>query len=221
MECPSHFIDDRGIHADADKMQRVREWRTPRTYNDVQRFLGLVQYLAHYMPDVSASTTPLAGCVRNNRPFEWMPLLDKCLQSIKALACKVPILRPVDPKNPDPIWVITDGSKSGIGAVYGQGLEWQTCRPAGFLSKKFSVAQKHYRTHEHKTVTVLEALMKWEDKLLGQNFTLVTDHKGLEYFESQKNLSDRQVQWWEFLSCFNFTIMHVDGVDNKVADCLS
>jgi Reverse transcriptase (RNA-dependent DNA polymerase) len=69
MECLGHIIDDRGIHADTDKMQQVREWRTPRTYNDVQRFLGLVQYLAHYMPDVSAYTTPLAGCVRNNRPF--------------------------------------------------------------------------------------------------------------------------------------------------------
>jgi hypothetical protein len=49
----------------------------------------------------------------------------------------------------------------------------------------------------------------------------VTDHKGLEYFETQRNLSDRQVQWWEFLSCFNFTIMHIGGIDNKVADCLS
>jgi hypothetical protein len=88
-------------------------------YNDVQRFLRLIQYLAHYMPDVSAYTTPLAGCIRNNRPFKWTPLLDKCLQSIKALACKVLTLRPVDPKNPDPIWVITDGSKSGISAMYG------------------------------------------------------------------------------------------------------
>ena len=70
-------------------------------------------------------------------------------------------------------------------------------------------------------IAVLEALMKWEDKLLGHKFTLVTDHKGLEYFETQKNLSDRQVRWWEFLSHFNYTIMHVDGIDNKVADCLS
>jgi Integrase zinc binding domain/RNase H-like domain found in reverse transcriptase len=68
---------------------------------------------------------------------------------------------------------------------------------------------------------MLEALMKWEDKLLGRKFTLVTNHKGLKYFETQKNLSDRQVRWWEFLSRFNFTIMHVDGVNNKVADCLS
>ena len=75
--------------------------------------------------------------------------------------------------------------------------------------------------NKHKTIAVLKALMKWEDKLLGHKFTLVTDHKGLEYFETQKNLLDRQVRWWEFLSRFNYTIMHVDGVDNKVADCLS
>jgi RNase H-like domain found in reverse transcriptase len=70
-------------------------------------------------------------------------------------------------------------------------------------------------------IAMLKALMKWEDKLLGRKFTLVTDHKGLEYFETQKNLSDRQVRWWEFLSQFNFTIMQVDGIDNKVTDCLS
>ena len=70
-------------------------------------------------------------------------------------------------------------------------------------------------------IAVLEALMKWEDKLLGCKFTLVTDHKGLKSFKTQKNLSDRQVQWWEFLSHFNYTIMHIDGIDNKVADCLS
>ena len=112
------------------------------------------------MPDVTAYTTPLSGCVRNNHPFEWTPLLNKCFETIKALACQAPILKPISPDSPDPIWVITDGSKAGIGAVYGQGPNWKTCRPAGFLLKKFSSAQQHYRTHEHKMITVLEALMK-------------------------------------------------------------
>ena len=70
-------------------------------------------------------------------------------------------------------------------------------------------------------ITVLKALMKWEDKLLRCRFTLATDQKGLKYFKTQKNLLDRQVRWWEFLSCFNYTIIHIDGVDKKVADCLS
>ena len=111
-----------------------------------------------------------------------------CFESIKTLACKAPILKPIDYDNPDPIWVITDGSKAGVGAIYGQGPNWKTCRPARFMSKKFSNAQQHYQTHEHETIAMLKALMEWEDKLLGHKFTLVTDHKGLKYFETQKNL---------------------------------
>jgi hypothetical protein len=29
------------------------------------------------------------------------------------------------------------------------------------------------------------------------------------------------VRWWEYLSCYDYDLIHVDGVDNKVADCLS
>jgi len=129
--------------------------------------------------------------------------MNKCFESIKTLTCKAPILKPIDPKNSDTIWVICDGSKSGVGAVYGQGLDWQSCRPAGFLSKKFSAAQQNYRTHEHETIAILEALIKWEDKLLGQKFVVVTDHKSLEYFETQLHLSSHQTRWWEYISRFN------------------
>ena len=68
------------------------------------------------MPDISAYSTPLSGCVKNNRPFEWTPLLDKCFESIKHLAVKALILKPINPTNPDTIWVITDGSNVGVGA---------------------------------------------------------------------------------------------------------
>ena len=141
------------------------------------------------MPDITAYTSPLAGCVHNNKPFLWMLLLHKCFESIKALACRMLILKPINADNPDPIWVICDSSKSGVGAVYGQGPEWQTCRPAGFLSKKFSAAQQNYWTREHETIAILEVLIKWEDKLLGQKFVIVTDHKSLEYFKTQLSLS--------------------------------
>ena len=46
--------------------------------------------------------------------------------------------------------------------------------------------------HEHETLMVLEALMKWEDKLLGRKFTVVTDHKGLEY------LADSLSRYYEY-----------------------
>jgi hypothetical protein len=44
-------------------------------------------------------------------------------------------------------------------------------------------------------IAILEALLKWEDKLLGQAFTLVMDNKGLEYFQTQQSLLAQQARW--------------------------
>ena len=167
MDCLGHIISDRGIHADTDKIQKIQDWQQPHNYHDVQRFLGLVQYLAHFLPDITAYTTPLSLCTHNGKPFLWTPSLDKCFESIKSLTCRAPVLKPIDPKKPETIWVICDSSKTGVGAVYGQGPDWQSCHPTGVLSKKFSSAQENYRTHEHETIAILKALIKWEDKLLG------------------------------------------------------
>ncbi len=61
MDCLGHLLDDMGIHANADKMRAVREWPKPRNYHDIQRFLGLVNYIAQFMPNVSAFMMPLLG----------------------------------------------------------------------------------------------------------------------------------------------------------------
>ena len=167
MDCLSHNISDAGIHTWMDDMQKIQDWQQPHNYHNVQRFLRLVQYLAHFLPDIPAFTSPLLTCVRNRKPFVWTRLLDKCFESIKTLTCKAPILKPIDASNPEPIWVICNGSKSGVRALYKQGPDWQSCHPAASYQKKFSSAQQNYCTHEHEMITILEALIKWEEKLLG------------------------------------------------------
>ena len=110
-DCLGHIIDDNGIHAELDKMWRIREWRIPQNYNEVQIFLGLVQYLALYMPDITVCTTLLSGLAQNNQTFQWTPLLDKCFQRIKVIARQsLILLKPVDFNKNEPVWVIMDGS---------------------------------------------------------------------------------------------------------------
>ena len=221
IDCLGHVIDEKGLHADADKMAKIRNWHTPRNYHEVQRFLGLVQYLAHFLPDILAYTGPISVMEKNGRPFFWTPLHDKCFQMIKAICCRTPILRPIDHDRDEPIWVICDASVYGVGAMYGQGPTWQTCRPAGFMSKKFTDAQRNYRVFEQETLAILEALLKWEDKLIGYRVHVVTDHQALEFFKTQLRLSSRQTRWMEYLSRFDFDIRYVKGNSNKVADALS
>jgi hypothetical protein len=71
LECLGHMIDDQGLHADGDKMARIRKWKALHNYHEVQRFLGLVQYLAHFLPDISAYTSPLSAMTKNGQSFQW------------------------------------------------------------------------------------------------------------------------------------------------------
>ena len=97
MECLGHIIDDAGIHVDADKMRSIRDWPTLRNYNDIQRFVGLVNYVSQFMPDITSYTSPLMG-MSLQATFTWNLIHQHCFDMIKKIACKAPILKPIDPE---------------------------------------------------------------------------------------------------------------------------
>ena len=74
------------------------------------------------------------------------------------------------------------------------------------MSKKFTTAQQNYAVHGLETLVILEALLKWEDKLIGYDIHIITNHKALEFFKMQLMLTVHQCRWMDL---------------NKVADCLS
>ncbi|HZZ15741.1 MAG TPA: reverse transcriptase domain-containing protein, partial [Candidatus Sulfotelmatobacter sp.] len=220
--CLGHYRDENGLHASADKLELIRKWPTPSSYHDVQRFLGLVEYISRFLPNVSAYTTPLSGMCSNGLPFVWRNLHDKCFEMIKAITAKKLSLRPIDREDPTPVWVVCDACPSGCGAYFGQGDDWKTMRPAGFMSKKFTDAQRSYFTYEHETLGVIEALKKWDDILLGlPEIRIVTDHEALKTFMFKSHAGPRQIRWSQWLTRFRLKFIHVPGVQNRSADAMS
>lgn len=50
---------------------------------------------------------------------------------------------------------------------------------------------------------------------------VVTDHRSLEFFDKQDNLTPRQVRWSDFLSRYDKEIWYIKGRLNTVANCFS
>jgi transposase InsO family protein len=221
MDCLGYRIDKDGIHCDTTKMEKIAVWPTPQNYHDIQRFNGLVNYIGNFLPDIAFWTGQLSSCCQDQREFKWTDRLDKCFNKVKEIVASAPILKPIDPNSQDPIFLVCDASIHGIGAMYGQGSDWKSCRPAGFMSRKFTTAQSSYFTMEQEALAILEALKTWEDKFMGRKFTIITDHEALKYLMTKKNLTRRETRWADYLSRFNFDIIHVPGEENRVADCLS
>ena len=185
-------------------------------------FLGLVEYISQFLPNVSAYTTPLSGMCANGLPFLWRGIHDKCLETIKAITSQKLSLCPINHKSQEPVWVVCDACPSGCGAYYGQGEDWKTMRPAGFMSKKFMDTQCSYFTYEHETLGAIEALKKWDNELLGlPEIRVVTDHEALKTFMHKAHSSPCQIRWLQWLSRYRLKFIHVPGSQNRSTDALS
>ena len=119
------------------------------------------------------------------------------------------------------IFVTTDASDYGSGAVLLFGPTHDTARPVAYDSCTFKGAELNYLIHEKEMLVIVRALKKFRTDLLGHQFEVWTDHKTLEHFHSQKDLSRRQVRWLEFLSQYDATVHYLPGEKNTVADALS
>ena len=93
--------------------------------------------------------------------------------------------------------------------------------PAGFHSRAFNSAEKNYPTHDKEMLAIVDCLKKFEPHLTGIKFDILTDHRPLTHWQTQKELSPRQIRWNETLSRFDTQIHHIPGITNSAADALS
>lgn len=142
--------------------------------------------------------------------------------AIKALVTSVNCLVVIDYTDTSKkIFVTTDASDWRTGAILSWGETWETARPVAYDSYQLNAAEKNYPVHEKELLAIIKALKKWRTSLLGYEFEVHTDHYTLQYFQTQKDLSCRQVCWSEFLADFELKIKYIQGEDNTAADALS
>ena len=221
-----HHISACGIEANNKKIDRILNWPEPKSPTEVRGFLGLVRYIAAFLPALADHTGMLTELTTKNseRDFPaWTPRHQKAFDAIKKIVTSRDCLTTIDfakmPENK--IFVTTDASDKCSRAVLSFGPSWEKACPVAFDSMTFKNAELNYPVHEKKLLAIIRALKKWRVDLLGTPFFIYTDHKTLENFNVQKDLSRRQARWMELMSQFDAKIVYIKGDDNTVADTLS
>ena len=119
------------------------------------------------------------------------------------------------------IYVTCDASKIGTGAVLSFSPTWESAQSITFCSKLLKDAELHYPTHEKEMLAIVHALCKWQPDLVSTPFFIYTDYRMLKYFNTQQDLSARQLRWKEFLSEYEGHIVYIHGRNNTATDTLS
>ncbi|KAK7925711.1 hypothetical protein WMY93_008021 [Mugilogobius chulae] len=217
-----YIIAQGKVQMDPEKLTAVREWPSPTSRKELQRFLGFANFYRRFIRNFSRVAAPLTALTSTSHPFVWTQEAEAAFKELKLRFTSAPVL--VQP-NPDLQFVVeVDASDSGVGAVLSQhSSSDQKLHPCAYFSRKLSSAERNYDIGNRELLAIKLALEEWRHWLEGaiHPFIVWSDHKNLTYLQSAKRLNSRQARWALFFDRFNFTLTYRPGSKNLKPDALS
>lgn len=214
-----YLVGEEGLRPDPSKIQAIIEYPIPQSVKQVRRFLGLAAWYTRFISNYSDVSAPISSLTGKGKTFHWSPEAQAAFEELKNRMSSTPVLT-----NPDfdrKFHIHCDASTAGVGAVLFQYDDDNAEKPIAFMSKKLNAAQRNYNTTELECLAAVLAIKKFRHYIDGYEFELITDHASLKWLMGQKDLSGRLARWSLQLQSHKFTIRHVKGKDNVVADALS
>ena len=89
--------------------------KIPENVQELQRFLGLSNFLSKFSPRMAELSEPLRQLTRKDVTWNWGPEHQEAFNGLKAEVTKTPTLGYYDPKKP--LALQTDACTKGLGAV--------------------------------------------------------------------------------------------------------
>uniref|UniRef100_A0A8K9X5F7 Gypsy retrotransposon integrase-like protein 1 n=1 Tax=Oncorhynchus mykiss TaxID=8022 RepID=A0A8K9X5F7_ONCMY len=216
-------ISSSGMMMECDRVNAVRNWPTPTTVKEVQRFLGFANYYRRFIRGFGQVAAPITSLLKGGPVrLRWSAEADGAFNQLKALFTGAPVLAHPDPSLA--FIVEVDASEAGVGAVLSQRSGTPPkLRPCAFFSKKLGPAERNYDVGDRELLAMVKALKVWRHWLEGAKhpFLIWTDHRNLEYIRAARRLNPRQARWAMFFTRFRFTISYRPGSLNTKADALS
>lgn len=66
-----HVLSKDGLKPDMDKVRAIQEMPQPKDKTELQRFMGMVQHLAKFIPNLSEVSAPLRKLLEGETTWHW------------------------------------------------------------------------------------------------------------------------------------------------------
>ena len=177
-----------GMHPDPKKVQGITEMTAPMDKQQLQSFLGMINYMGTFIPNLSHHTELLQAMLKKDNVFHWEEQQTRSFQKVKTLIAKAntTLLRNYDRNLP--VTVQVDASLRGRGACLIQKHKGED-QPIAFASKNLTDMETRYANIERELLAIVFACQCFSTYLLGRSFIAESDHKPLEMI-AMKNLAN-------------------------------
>jgi hypothetical protein len=217
-----------GTMTDNSKIEKIVDWPTPKTLEDLRSWLGLCGYYRKFIKKYAEVVLPLEEKCKNiwtnkrkktSTHLEWNDECQLAFQKLKEALSSAPIL--AYPTANDQFIIDCDASHDTIGAVLSQkqdGIE----RVIAYASKKLTSTQRQYCITRKELFAVYYFVHYFKHYLLGRRFICRTDHRALSWMLNWRNPNTSQYcKWKQELEVFDMMVQYRKGEEHGNADALS
>ena len=145
----------KGYSPDPGKIQGISDMPAPQTKQELQSFLGAMNYLQMFVPHLSHHTEPLWVLLKKENVFAWHQNVNDSFQRIKGLLKNL-LLKPLRYYDRNrPVILQCNTSLKGLGACI-----LQDGKPIAFASKSLTDTETRYANHQMRAVS--HCIWMWE-----------------------------------------------------------
>ena len=170
------LISEKGVQPDPKKVAAIRNMERPKCKQDVQRFLGMINYQGKFIPDLATKTAPLRHLLNKKNQWMWEDAQENAWCLLKNALTEEPVLHFYDSTKPTK--ASADASKNGLGAVLLQQHD-QNWFPVAYASRAMTDAETRYAQIEKELLAITYACERFHQYIHGQQVEVETDHKPL------------------------------------------
>lgn len=144
-----HELSAMGIRPTSNKVAAIKRFSAPETSEEVRSFLGLVNYVGKFIPDLATISDPLRQLTKKDTKFVWGPEQRRSFELLKMQIALESTLGCYDVN--DRTQLIADDIQVGLGAVLIQ-TNGSGSRIISYASKSFSAVERRYCQTEKETL---------------------------------------------------------------------
>ena len=211
-----------GVQPTEDKVRAIKEAPTPTNVNELRSWLGMLNFHAKFLPNISTVLAPLHDLL-GNRAWQWTSECDRAFQQAKDLLTSDRVLVHYDANLP--LYLAVDASPYGLGAVILHEVQGHY-KPVAYASRSLNPHEKGYSQLDKEAAAIMFGVQRFHMYLYGRHFVILTDHKPLERILGPKSavptLAAQRLQRWAItLAGFDYDLKYIPSKENCFADALS
>ena len=213
-------ISKRTVAQNVSNTQAIQDYAPARSVKGVQRFMGLANYYAQFVPRFSDLSKPLTRLTQKTTSFVWNDAAQHSFDQIKTHISSKHTLAILDPMRL--VHLQPEASSVAWAAVVSQAVAAApTLYPIAFISWTFTEPEQNWDNTNCEHAAIVFACKKLPSLLKGCHCTVLSKYASLQTIYETHITSQRQVRLATTLMEYDITTRYLPGSENVVADTVS